>query len=238
MGQPLAINFLRSALLIIDVQNDFCPGGELGVEKGDEVIGPLNRLSSLFAARAGRVAATQDWHPEGHVSFAASHQNKKPGEMLELKEMKVQVPERKTGPDQSRCSGPRQQVLWPIHCVQGSRGADFHEKLDLRPVNLIIRKGFRTALDSYSAFFENDRKTSTGLDGFLKALSIDTLVLGGLATDYCVLYSALDAAALGYRTIVAEDAVRGVDFPKGSVDQAFTALREAGVVITGSEDVR
>ena len=153
----MAINFFRSALIIIDVQNDFCPGGALGIKNGDGVVEPLNRLSSLFASKGGRVVATQDWHPANHVSFG----------------------------------------LWPVHCVQGSRGADFHEELDLKPVSLIIRKGFRTELDSYSAFFENDRKTSTGLDGFLKALSVDTLVLGGLATDYCVLYSALDAAALG-----------------------------------------
>ena len=214
----MKINFLHSALIIIDVQNDFCPKGALGVEKGDQVIEPLNHLSSLFAAQNGRVVATQDWHPAGHVSFASSHENKKPGEEVDL-------------------PGVKGQILWPDHCVQGSKGADFHEGLDLKPVNLIIRKGFHTGLDSYSAFFENDRKTSTGLEGFLKALSIDTLVLGGLATDYCVLSSALDAAALGYRTIVADDAVRGVDIPKGSVEQAFKLLGEAGVIVTESGDI-
>jgi len=211
------LKFPQSALIIIDVQNDFCPGGALGVNKGDEVIKPLNRLASFFCERAGRVVATQDWHPPNHVSFAASHTNKKPTDTVDLPMVKG-------------------QILWPNHCVQGSRGADFHETLDLEPVNLIIRKGFRSGLDSYSAFFENDRKTPTGLDGFLKALAIDTLVLGGLATDYCVLYSALDAAALGFKTIVAFDAIRAVGIPEGSEERAFKLLEEAGVIITESSD--
>ncbi|MCL2231449.1 MAG: bifunctional nicotinamidase/pyrazinamidase [Treponema sp.] len=211
------IRFPGSALIIIDVQNDFCPGGALGVNKGDEVVKPLNRLSALFADRGGRVAATQDWHPAGHVSFASSHAGKTPGQVIDTPEV----------------SG---QMLWPDHCVQGGKGADFHADLDLKAVNMILRKGFRSGLDSYSAFFENDRKTSTGLDGFLKALSIDTLVLGGLATDYCVLYSALDAAALGYKTFVVSDAVRGVGIPEGSVERAFKLLGEAGVIVAESKD--
>ena len=128
--------------------------------------------------------------------------------------------------------------LWPPHCVQGSAGADFHASLDLRPACLIVRKGFRRELDSYSAFFENDRETSTGLDGYLKALSIGTLVLGGLATDYCVLYSALDAAALGYKTVVVSDAVRGVGIPAGSVERALESLKEAGVTLAPSEEIQ
>ena len=215
----MTLNFSTSALIIIDVQNDFCPGGALEVEEGDRVVDPLNRLAALFAARSGRVVATQDWHPFDHVSFAASHENKKPGDTVDL-------------------PGVKGQVLWPGHCIQGRTGADFHEGLDQKPINFIIRKGFRTGLDSYSAFFENDRKTSTGLDGLLKSLSIDTLVMGGLATDYCVLYSALDAASLGYKTIVAEDAVRGVGFPAGSVERAFRLLREAGVIITKSGEIQ
>ena len=212
------IDICKTLLLIIDVQNDFCPGGALGVDMGDKVVEPLNRLASFFAERGGRVVATQDWHPANHVSFAASHSGKKTGDTVDLPTVKA-------------------QFLWPNHCVQGSRGADFHAELDLKPLNLIIRKGFRTELDSYSAFFENDRRTSTGLDGFLKALSIDTLVLGGLATDYCVLYSALDAAALGYKTFVASDAVKGVGIPAGSVERAFTLLKEAGVVVAGTEQI-
>ena len=186
-----------SALIIIDVQNDFCPGGKLGIANGDQVIEPLNRLSFQFAAKFGKVIATQDWHPADHASFS----------------------------------------IWPIHCVQGTIGADFHNELDLKPVNLIVRKGFRTNEDSYSAFFENDHTTPTGLDGFLKNFSIDTLVLGGLATDYCVLNSALDAVALGYKTIVAEDAIRAVNQPAGSEERAFKLLEEAGVTILKSTKI-
>jgi nicotinamidase/pyrazinamidase len=207
-----------SALIIVDVQNDFCPGGNLGIKNGDHVIEPLNRLAAFFAARSGRVIATQDWHPAGHFSFASSHEGKKPGDLADLHDVKG-------------------QTLWPEHCIQGTAGAEFHKALDLKPVNLIVRKGFRPSLDSYSAFFENDRKTSTGLDGFLKALSIDTLMLGGLATDYCVLYSALDAAALGYKTIVIKDAVRAVNFPPGSEERAFELLNAAQIIIAESRDI-
>jgi len=194
----MKLNYTCSALLLIDVQNDFCPGGALAVKDGGGVIEPLNRLSALFAANSGRVIATQDWHPADHVSF---------------------------------------KDLWPSHCVQGSEGAAFHASLDLKPASLIIRKGFRRGLDSYSAFFENDRKTATGLDGYLKTLSIDTLVLGGLATDYCVLYSALDAVGLGYKTIIASDAVRGVDYPAGSTEKALKTLKEAGVIFAPSGEL-
>ncbi|MCL2381252.1 MAG: bifunctional nicotinamidase/pyrazinamidase [Treponema sp.] len=214
---PIPIRFPASALIIVDVQNDFCPGGALEVSKGDMVVQPLNRLASLFASKGGRVVATQDWHPAGHVSFASSHEGKKPGELTHTARVK-------------------EQILWPDHCVQGSQGARFHQDLDTGPVNLIIRKGFRGGLDSYSAFFENDLQTSTGLDGFLKSLSIDALVLGGLAADYCVLYSALDAAALGYKTFVASDAVRAVDIPEGSAERAMKLLGEAGVIIAMSKE--
>ena len=215
----MLISFPGSALILVDVQNDFCPGGELAVNKGDEVVEPLNRLAAFFSANCGSIVATQDWHPEAHASFASSYDGKKPGETVELE-------------------GVGKQILWPDHCVQGTRGADFHQALDLKPVNLVIRKGFRKGLDSYSAFFENDLKTSTGLDGFLKALSINTVVLGGLATDYCVLYSALDAAALGYKTYVVRDAVRAVGIPEGSEERAFKLLEEAGVIIALSGDFK
>ena len=214
----MKIDFNRSALLIIDVQNDFCPGGALAVKKGDEVIEPLNRLASLFYEGSGRVVATQDWHPADHVSFASSHEGKKPGDIVDLPEVK-------------------EQYLWPNHCVQGTRGADFHKTLNLKPVHLIIRKGFRTGLDSYSAFFENDHKTFTGLDGYLTALSIDTVVIGGLATDYCVAYSAADATTLGFTTIVALDACRGVGVPKGAVERALEYLEKKGVIVVQTGEI-
>ena len=206
------IDYLHSALLIVDIQNDFFPGGALGVHDGDKVIEPLNCLTSLFHARNARIVATQDWHPENHASFATSHNNKMPGDTVEL-------------------PGVKDQILWPKHCIQGSTGAEFHKGLDFRPVNFIIRKGFRVEIDSYSAFFENDRTTSTGLDGLFKSLAVKTVVIGGLATDYCVFYSALDAIALGYKTIVIEDSVCGVNIPTGSVDRALKRLKEAGVII-------
>jgi len=131
----------------------------------------------------------------------------------------------------------KEQVLWPDHCVQGSRGAEFHERLDLKPVNLILRKGFRASLDSYSAFFENDHKTFTGLDGYLTALAIDTIVIGGLATDYCVAYSAADAATLGFKTILAIDACRGVGIPKGAVERALDYLDKKGVIVVESGEL-
>jgi nicotinamidase/pyrazinamidase len=217
-GAVMHIDFTHSALLEIDVQNDFCPGGALAVDKGDEVVEPLNRLASLFAKNGARVLATQDWHPQDHVSFGASHPGKKPGDAVDL-------------------PGAGAQILWPSHCVQGSAGAAFHPGLDLAPVHLIVRKGYRKELDSYSAFFENDRKTPTGLEGFLKGLSVTTVVLGGLAADYCVLYSALDAAAGGFKTLVIRDAVRGVGFPEGSVERAFALMEEAGVLVAGSGEI-
>ena len=214
----MKLDFSRSVLIIVDVQNDFCPEGALGVREGDQVIEPLNRLSSLFASHGGRVLATQDWHPAKHASFAST-QKKNVGETVDIGEV-------------------NSQVLWPDHCVQGTKGAEFHEKLDQTSFNLIIRKGFRPNLDSYSAFFENDRKTATGLGGFLKAFSIDTLVIGGLATDYCVLYTAIDATTLGYKTIVVKDAIRGVDLPAGSVEQALMLFRGAGVTLASSGDIQ
>ncbi|MDR0473622.1 MAG: bifunctional nicotinamidase/pyrazinamidase [Treponema sp.] len=223
------IDIKRACLLEIDVQNDFCPaytsmpGGEipagaLAVNKGDEVIAPLNALATAFAEAGGRVAASQDWHPCGHISFASSHAGRNVGELIELEAVKV-------------------QMLWPDHCVQGTRGAAFHEKLDLKPVSIVIRKGFRKGLDSYSAFFENDRKTPTGLEGWLKSLGVTQLIIGGLATDYCVFYSAMDALALGFQTIIASDAVRGVDYPAGSVEQAVETMKKSGVVFAESGEL-
>jgi nicotinamidase/pyrazinamidase len=215
----MTYNAAGTLLLIIDVQNDFCPGGALAVNEGGAVAAPLNALASAITAKGGRAAATQDWHPAGHVSFASSHNGKKSGDVI----------------DTSLVKG---QVLWPDHCVQGTGGADFHKDLNLAPVSMIIRKGFRSELDSYSAFFENDRKTPTGLEGYLRSIGIETVIMGGLATDYCVFYSAIDCKKLGFNTIVAGDAVRGVGFPEGSVEAAVSSMKKEGIEFISSKDLQ
>ena len=228
----MTLNAAQTLLLEIDIQNDFCPvytnsfgelcKGALAVQNGDEVIPVLNALAEALAAKGGVIAATQDWHPPSHVSFASSHPAKKPGDIIDI----------------DICGGELcGQVLWPDHCVQGTPGAGFHEKLDTNVVSLVIRKGFRKNLDSYSAFFENDRKTPTGLDGWIRSLGIDTVVMGGLATDYCVFYSAMDCKRLGFTTVVISDAVRGVDIPKGSVDNAVKTMKDSGIIFAPSKEL-
>lgn len=197
------------ALIVIDVQNDFCPGGALAVAGGDEVVAPINALMADFAT----IVLTQDWHPAEHASFAANHPGAAPFSL-------TQMP-----------YGP--QVLWPAHCVQGTWGAAFHPALRTDAAQLVIRKGFRPAIDSYSAFFENDRATPTGLDGYLRSRGITQLTLAGLATDYCVAYSALDAVRLGYGVTVQQDACRAIDLD-GSLAQALAQMRASGVVLAGS----
>lgn len=198
----------NEALIVIDVQNDFCPGGALAVAGGDEIIPRINGLMGGF----GTVVLTQDWHPADHLSFADNHPGAAPFSLTEMP------------------YGP--QVLWPRHCVIGSEGAAFHPTLDTDPAQMVIRKGFRPQIDSYSAFFENDRRTATGLDGYLKARGIAAVTLVGLALDYCVAYSALDAAALGYRVTVLEGAARAIDL-NGSLAAARDAMRAAGVALEG-----
>ena len=194
------------ALIVIDVQNDFCPGGALAVTGGDAVVAPINALLDTFAVKV----LTQDWHPAAHSSFAANHPGAAPYSV-------TQMP-----------YGP--QVLWPVHCVQGSDGAAFHPALHTDRADLVIRKGFRPAIDSYSAFFENDKSTPTGLDGYLRARGVTTLTLAGLATDFCVAYSALDAARLGYSVTVRLDACRGIDL-ENSLSTALEQMRAAGVAL-------
>lgn len=193
-----------SALIVVDVQNDFCPGGALTVPGGDAIIPAVNRL----IAAADLVVLTQDWHPLGHHSFASSHAGRQPFDSVELHY--------------------GAQTLWPDHCVRGTAGAAFHAALDVTPAALVVRKGMRHQVDSYSAFFENDRQTATGLDGWLRARGIDHLLLCGLAYDFCVAYSALDAARLGFATAVAEDACAAIDLG-GSRAAQQKAMREAGV---------
>ncbi|GHF40721.1 bifunctional nicotinamidase/pyrazinamidase [Seohaeicola zhoushanensis] len=194
---------MTRALIVIDVQNDFCPGGALAVPEGDAVVAPINAMMDSFDA----VILTQDWHPAGHSSFASAHPGAAPYSMVKMPY--------------------GDQVLWPDHCIQNTPGAAFHPGLRTDG-DLIIRKGFRPGIDSYSAFFENDRTTPTGLDGYLRTRGISELVLTGLATDFCVNYSALDAARLGFRVSVALAACRGIDLD-GSVAAAESAMREAGV---------
>jgi nicotinamidase/pyrazinamidase len=197
-------------LLIIDVQNDFCPGGSLAVDDGDAVVPVINRLMPSFE----RIIATQDWHPTDHVSFASSHPGRKPLDVVDAEGVA--------------------QVLWPDHCVQATRGADFHLRLAVGRIELVLRKGIRRSLDSYSAFFENDHRTDTGLRFYLKGLGAREIFICGLATDYCVLASALDARRLGFKVSVIRDACRGVDAPPGNVDRALAEMRKAGVKIIDS----
>lgn len=212
------LNINKTLLLIVDVQNDFCPGGALAVNDGDAVVSPLNALSRSLYEKGGRIAATQDWHCKGHISFASSHNSKNPGEIIDTPLVKG-------------------QVLWPDHCVHGTEGAAFHSSLDLKPVSVIIRKGFNQPLDSYSAFFENDRKTQTGLEGYLRSLGIENVIMGGIATDYCVFYSAMDCKKLGFNTIIAEDAIRGVGFPENSIENAVSTMKSNGIIFLTSGEL-
>lgn len=194
------------ALVVIDVQNDFCPGGALAVAGGDAILPRINDLMTEFAT----VVLTQDWHPADHASFADNHPGATPFSLTEMP------------------YGP--QVLWPAHCVQGTAGAAFHPGLNTNPAQIIIRKGFRPQIDSYSAFFENDHQTPTGLDGFLRSRGITALTFVGLATDYCVAYSALDAARLGFGATVLMGACRAIDL-NGSLAGAKAQMAAAGVVL-------
>ncbi len=199
------------ALLVVDVQNDFCPGGALAVPDGDAVVTPINRLAEKFM----HVLLTQDWHPKGHLSFASSHAGKKPFEATEMPY--------------------GAQVLWPDHCVQGTDGAAFHARLDVPRAELVIRKGFRREIDSYSAFYENDRRTPTGLTGYLRDRGLKRLFIVGLATDFCVAYSAEDARREGFSAIVVTDACRGIDLD-GSLAASMLRMQRAGIVVAHTAD--
>lgn len=197
---------MTHALIVIDMQNDFCPGGALAVEGGDEIVKGINILMDDFDA----VILTQDWHPGGHSSFASSHADKAPFETIDMP-----------------YGG---QTLWPDHCVQGSLGADFHPDLNSNRADVIVRKGFRKAIDSYSAFFENDHETPTGLHGYLQERGVSQLTMAGLATDFCVRFSAVDGARLGYDVVLREGLCRAIDMD-GSLEAAMDAMKDAGVRI-------
>ncbi|MCX7558121.1 bifunctional nicotinamidase/pyrazinamidase [Sulfitobacter sp. F26204] len=192
------------ALIVIDLQNDFCPGGALAVAGGNTIVQGINALMNDFEA----VVLTQDWHPAGHSSFASSHEGKAPMDLIDMP------------------YGP--QVLWPDHCIQGSMGAKFHTELHQDRADLIIRKGYNPAIDSYSAFFENDHETPTGLEGYLRTRGITGVTMVGLALDFCVHYSAVDAAKLGFNVTVHRDLCRAIDMG-GSLTAATDELQGAGV---------
>ena len=196
----------REVLLVIDVQNDFCPGGALAVPQGDQIIPAVNRL----AASCAHIILTQDWHPRGHASFASSHPGKAPFETIEV--------------------SYGAQVLWPDHCVQGTPGAAFHPGLDIPHAELVLRKGFRSTIDSYSAFRENDRRTATGLAGYLRERGFERVTLCGLATDFCVGFSAIDGRQAGFEVSLVTSACRGIDID-GSLARAMRSMREAGVTV-------
>ena len=202
----------QDVLIVIDVQNDFCPGGALAVGDGDAVIEVIHHVAPKFE----HIVLTQDWHPQGHSSFASSYAGKQPYERVEL--------------------SYGTQIMWPDHCVQGSRGAEFHRALRLPQAELILRKGFRRAIDSYSAFFENDRRTATGLAGYLKERGLTRVFLAGLAYDYCVGYSALDARRLGLPAVVIRNACRAIDLD-GSVEKTEAEFAKAGVALAESAEL-
>jgi nicotinamidase/pyrazinamidase len=198
------------ALILVDIQNDFCPGGALEVPRGDEVVPVANRVQERFDL----VVATQDWHPRGHGSFASSHPGRRPGEVIDLHGLP--------------------QVLWPDHCVQGSRGAEFHPELATERVAAIFRKGMDPAIDSYSGFFDNGHRKATGLAGFLREHGAKQVHVLGLAADYCVKFTALDARRAGFETFLLVDGTRGVELRAGDVDRAIAEMRDAGVQIVES----
>lgn len=200
------------ALLIVDIQNDFCPGGALAVPDGDTIVPMVNKLVNVFDT----IIQTQDWHPAGHSSFASTHDDKDPYDTVEM--------------DYGT------QVLWPDHCVQGSMGAEFHPELNTLKTQVIIRKGFRKAIDSYSTFFENDQQTTTGLTGYLNQRGITDLYTVGLATDFCVKWSILDGIDEGFNMHIVKDAVKGIDLD-GSLDAAWDEMKEKGVNIVKSDDL-
>jgi nicotinamidase/pyrazinamidase len=203
-----------TALVLVDLQNDFMPGGSLAVDEGDRVVPLANELMSRYEL----VIATQDWHPPEHVSFAANHPGSSPGDVVDVHGLK--------------------QELWPPHCVRDTQGARFHADLHIDRVHEIVRKGVDPEIDSYSAFFDNARMRATGLEQLLRAHDVDQVHLMGLATDFCVRFSVLDALDLGFETVVIEDGCRGVELEAGDSARALDEMREAGARVVRSEELR
>lgn len=202
----------NTALIVVDVQHGFCPGGNLAVANADQIIPTINNLANIF----DHVILTQDWHPDDHISFAENHKGKAAYDLIELN------------------YGP--QVLWPKHCVQGTYDAELHHDLDIPKAQLIIRKGHHRDIDSYSAFMEADHKTTTGLAGYLKEKGIETVFIVGIATDFCVAWTAMDAAKLGFKTYVVADACKGIDL-QGSLQQAWQQMLASGIKRVYAKDL-
>ena len=204
---------MKKAFVMVDIQNDFCPGGSLAVKDGDKVIPIINKLQSKFDS----IMATQDWHPANHESFAINHPGKIAGDVIDLYGIR--------------------QTLWPVHCVENTKGAEFKAELNRNKVSKVVHKGTKKTIDSYSTFYDNGHKNSTGLGEYLKELDIDEVYLAGLATDYCVKYSALDAVELSFDTFVIIDACRGINLREGDIDKAIQEMKDAGVKIVKSKEV-
>ena len=202
----------KDALIIVDIQNDFVPGGALPVSKGDEIVGDVNKVAQIFKSNKAIIVLTQDWHPKDHLSFASNHPGKKPGDEF-----------------RSDAIGP---VLWPDHCVQGTQGANFHKDLNTNLANAVIRKGLNPKVDSYSGFLENDKKTETGLVGYLKSLKIERLFVCGLALDYCCYATAMDGIQIGFKVYFLEDLTRGIDIPPGNVSNCLKNMEKKGIKVT------
>ncbi len=203
----------KKALVVVDIQNDFCPGGALEVTQGDEIIPIVNRIMISF----NKIIATQDWHPQNHQSFASNNEGSAPYDVINL--------------------GVTEQVLWPDHCIMGTTGSEFHKDLHTDHFDLIIRKGQHREIDSYSGFLENDKITETGLRGYLQGLELKTIYIAGLATDYCVFYTAIDAVNYGFNVYLIEDACRGIDVPENNIKNSLESMKKAGIQIIQSDEI-
>ncbi len=207
----------QDALLIVDMQYDFIPGGSLPVEGGDLIVDDINKVAKRFKKSSAVIVLTQDWHPRNHLSFASNHDGKNPGDEYSSEDGAI---------------GP---VLWPDHCVQGTKGAEFLEKLNVELANAIIRKGMNPKVDSYSGFLENDKESETGLNGYLESLNIERVFICGLALDYCCYSTAIDAANFGFETHFFVDLTKGIDLPPGNLSNALENMKEEGIIFVNKD---
>ncbi|KKM87505.1 hypothetical protein LCGC14_1268220 [marine sediment metagenome] len=210
----------KDALIVIDIQNDFMPGGALPVENGDLIVEDINHIANLFKELSGNVILTQDWHPSRHRSFASTYSEKKPGDEFQTDDGAI---------------GP---ILWSDHCIQGTNGAKFHDKLNINLASAIIRKGRNPIVDSYSVFLENDKKTETGLAGYLKSIKIKRIFICGLALDYCCYFSAIDALEFGFEVFFLLDLTKGIDLPPGNISKSLENMRKKGIKFTHKESFK